>query len=68
MVINRVTRLDDKERRELATLFPHLDVNRLLIFDEGRAPVTATGGYSQIAIGITLCLGGLLWVFFAARR
>lgn len=68
MAINRVTRLDDKERRELAALFPHLDVNRLLIFEEGRAPATASGSYAQIAIGATVCLGGLLWVFSGARR
>jgi len=68
MAINRIVRLSDQERKELSTLFPTLNLDRLLILEEGRTPATAIGSYSVIAGGSLVCLALPLWVWFQARR
>lgn len=68
MAINRVAKLDERERKELATLFPRIDPNKLVIFEEGRSPSTAVGPYLSIVLGSAVCLVWPVWIFIASRR
>lgn len=68
MAINRVARLSDKERKEFATLFPHLDLDKLVIFEEGRSPAAGSRPYAAIVAGCAVCLVWPVGIYISSRR
>ncbi|HEY2882904.1 MAG TPA: hypothetical protein VGJ15_10730 [Pirellulales bacterium] len=68
MVINRIQSLPEKDKVLLEDSYPNIDVDKCIIFEEGRVPqnaeqssLKANGGSALIFIGLCLCAAAF-WV------
>jgi hypothetical protein len=58
LIVNRISSLGWEERSLLAESFPDLDLDSILILQEGRKPASEVFSFGMIAAGVALFLGG----------
>jgi hypothetical protein len=67
LVINQIDSLDGEEARLIKESFPNLDVDKVLILEEGRRPASLFKSLGMMAGGVALALGGLGLLFGLGR-
>lgn len=63
LVINRISQLDEEEAALILAGFPDLDLEQVLILEEGRSPRGPLTGLGMIGGGVLLFGGGARWLF-----
>lgn len=61
--INKVTNLDKEEKDLLLEGCPGIDLDKVLILEEGRTPTSATNAYAALIGGVLISLLSILWFF-----
>ena len=67
LLINRIESLDSEEKKLVGESFPQVNVDSLLILEDGRKPSPATKFMGMIGGGVVLVLAGVGWII-AGRR
>lgn len=67
LVVNRIETLGSQERNLLQGSFPGLDLDKVLILEEGRAPSSFVYCSGMVALGVALLIGGVA-ALLAQRR
>lgn len=67
LVINRVKKLSGEERDMIQQSFPQLDLEKVLILEEGRRPKSAVASLGMAGGGVLLAMAGLVWLVAGAR-
>ena len=67
MVTNKIKSLTSEEKVHLGESFPGLDLDKLIILEEGRTPTSAAGSLGLMAGGGLLILGGIVSMFAGKR-
>lgn len=68
LVVNQIDSLDGEEEKLIKESFPNLDVDRVLILEEGRRPASLVKSLGMMAGGVALVLGGLGLLFGLGRN
>lgn len=68
LVVNRITSLDSEEQDLVRQSFPNVDLNKLLILEDGRAPASIAKSGGMMAGGGLLSLVGLGLLFGIGGR
>lgn len=63
VVINRIESLSSEEEELLRQSFPHIDLEKVLIVEEGREPSSILKAIGFLLGGLVLILVGLAWLF-----
>jgi len=67
LVINRIKTLKGEERDLIQQSFPKVDLDKVLILEEGRTPTSSAGALGMIAGGALLIAMGILWMIGVAK-
>jgi hypothetical protein len=59
LVINQIDSLDGEEEKLIKENFPQLNVDKVLILEEGRRPASLAKSLGMVAGGVVLVIGGL---------
>ena len=68
MVTNKIKSLTSEEKKYLGESFPGLDLDKLIILEEGRTPTSAGGSLGLMAGGALLIVGGLFSMVASSKR
>jgi len=67
LLINRISSLGSEEEKLVRETFPNVNVDKLLILEDGREPSSALKSMGMMGGGVVLVLGGLA-SFFIGRK
>lgn len=67
LIINRIYELKDDEVELIRQSFPSVALERLLVFEEGRAPSDARKAFAMMGGGAGVGLMGIGWLFIRRR-
>lgn len=59
LVVNRIRTLDDDEKKLISQSFPSVNLDKVLILDDGREPSSATASWAFMIGGVLLVLTGI---------
>ncbi|MGB0371144.1 MAG: hypothetical protein ACPGN3_07300 [Opitutales bacterium] len=68
LVINRIASLDAEEEGLLRQSFPSINLDHVLILEEGRQPSPASTSFGMMGGGSALALLGLVWIVRPKRK
>ena len=68
LVINKIKKLDGKERELMNQSFPKVDLDKVLILEEGRTPTSSVAALGMIVGGVVLIIAGLLMLVGAGKK
>ncbi|MBN2685315.1 MAG: hypothetical protein JXR40_08545 [Pontiellaceae bacterium] len=68
LVINRISSLDDEEAELIKSAFPSLDLEKVLILEEGRKPSSNLKAGGMMGGGGILILAGLGWLIVSRKK
>jgi hypothetical protein len=63
LVVNRIQSLDKEERKLILESFPSLDLDKVLLLEDGRRPASLAKSGGMIGGGLLLGLIGVAWMF-----
>lgn len=68
LVINRISSLDDEEAELIKSSFPSLDLEKVLILEEGRKPSSTAKAGGMMGGGGIVILAGLGWLIVSRKK
>jgi hypothetical protein len=66
LVVNRVQSLDKEERKLILESFPSVNLDKVLLLEDGRRPASLAKSGGMIGGGLLLGLIGVAWMFLGA--